>query len=125
MVAKRYFDNLFCYETLPNCRILLNKEAPILGKAFSRKEDVRIINKYGLVVKTRVSIIYLQSHILKTNMFTEALVVYLHELLHQFGGDSSSQFKEALVQMNQIIIDNMVEINMFAKEWRVVEDVTN
>lgn len=125
MIAKKYFDNLFCYKTLPNCRILLNKEAPILGKAFSQKEDARIINNYGQVVKTRVSIIYLQFYILKPNMFTEALVVYLHELLHQFGGDSSIQFKEVLVQMNQIIIDNIVEINMFAKEWRAVENVTN
>ena len=58
-------------------------------------------------------------------MFSEALVVYLHELLHQFGGDSSRQFKEALVQMNQIMIDNLVEINMFAKEWRAVENVIN
>ena len=124
-VAKQYFDNLFCYETLPNCRILLNKEAPILGKAFSQKEDARITNNYGHVVRSRVSNIYLQSYILKSDMFSEALVVYLHELLHQFGGDSSIQFKEALVQMNQIIIDNMVEINMFAKEWRAVENVAN
>lgn len=125
IVAKKYFDNLFCYETLPNCRILLNKEAPILGKAVSQKEDARIMNNYGHVVKKRVSSVYLQSHILKSDMFSEALVVYLHELLHQFGGDSSIQFKNALVQMNQIIVDNVVEINMFVKEWRAIENVTN
>lgn len=124
-VAKGYFDDLICYETLPNCRILLNKEAPILGKAHSQKEDARVINNYGHVVKTRVSSIYLQSHILKQDMFSEALVVYLHELLHQFGGDSSRQFKEVLVQMNQIIVDNLIEINMFDKVWKAVENVTN
>lgn len=124
-VAKEYFDDLICYETLPECRILLNKEAPILGKAFSKKEDARIGNNYGHVVKTRVSCIYLQSHILKQGMFSEALVVYLHELLHQFGGDSSRQFKEVLVQMSQIIVDNMIEINVYTQEWRTIENVTN
>lgn len=124
-VSKKYFDNLFCYESLPNCRVLLNREAPVLGKAHSKKEDTRIINDYGHIVKIRVTCVYLQSHLLRGEMFSEALVVYLHELLHQFGGDSSLQFKEALLQMNKIMLGNLVEINMFEKDWRAIENVTN
>lgn len=125
LIAKKYFADLICYESLPNCRILLNKEAPILGKAHSKKEDKRIMNKYGNVVRKKISNVYLQAHILNPNMFTEALVVYLHELLHQFGGDSSRPFKEVLVQMNRIIVENMIEINALEKEWRAVENVTD
>lgn len=124
-IAKEYFENLLCYELFPNCRILLNKEAPILGKAHSQKETIKVTNKYGHIVKRKISSVYLQSYILKQDMFTEALTVYLHELLHQFGGDSSLQFKMALIQMNKIIVDNMTEIKAFEKEWREVENVIN
>lgn len=124
-IVNTYFADLICYERLPECRILLNKEAPILGKAHSIKEDKRIVNTYGHVVKTRISNVYIQSHLFKSDMFEEALSVYLHELLHQFGGDSSRQFQGVLVQMNRIIVANMQEINAFIRDWRAVENGAN
>lgn len=124
-IAKTFFADLICYEQLPECRILLNKEAPILGKARCTKEEKRIENKYGKLVKTRISNIYVQEYILKRDMFAEALSVYLHELLHQFGGDCSRQFKDTLVEMNRIMMTNIHEINAYICDWRAIEDGTD
>lgn len=123
--AQRYFSDLFCYESLPVCRILLNRKAPILGKAHSKKEDRKILNAYGLKVVTRVTNIYMQAELFAPEKFPEAFVVYLHELLHQYGGESSIAFKKALLNMNRIILEHLSGIKEYETKWRAVKDVTN
>lgn len=122
-IAKRFFESLTCYDKLPECRIIQNKEAPLLGKAHLWRKESKQTNSYGHVVKAQVFKVFLQQHVLASDKFSEALAVYLHELLHQFGGDSSLQFKNALIQMDNIIIKNISKIISYEREWRAVENV--
>ena len=120
-VSITYFGDLFCYERIPDCRILICNEVPIAGKAKSVRETKRIENKIGLRVVERITTIYIREDILHEDCFSEALVVYLHELLHQFGGEGSIQFKKALLAMNQVIMEHLEPIKEYEEIWRKVE----
>lgn len=123
--ARTYFSDLYCYDSLPVCRILLNPKAPVLGKAHSIREDEKIENEYGLMVATKITNIYIQAELLAPEKFSEALVVYMHELLHQFGGESSIRFKRALIWMNKIILEHLSELKEYETKWREIEYVAD
>lgn len=120
-IATKFFNNIFVYDNLPVCHIILNKKAPVLGLAYSVAEPRKIINVYGMRVKCHVENIYIQKEVLQENEFGRAVVVYMHELLHQFGGDSSRQFKKALMLMNDVIIHMSKELSLYEDEWRKVK----
>ena len=116
-VAKRFFSQVYCYEKLPSCNILVNKNSVALGEASSFKADGNIKNSLGVKVVNDVSKIYLAKETLDNGSFYAALPVYIHELFHQFGGDSSTTFHSMLFEMNKIILENRSAIIEYAKQW--------
>lgn len=116
--ARRFFSDLLCYEQLPECRILLNTESPLLGKARSVREDRRVYSTLGMRVTRKIRTVYIKRSLLLESSFSSALPIYLHELLHQYGGDCSRQFRKALLEMNRIIIENRMELLSYEYDWR-------
>lgn len=58
---------------------------------------------------------FVQSHILQKDSFGRALTVYSHELLHQYGGDQSMQFRKALLLMNKKFMENTKLLDILRK----------
>lgn len=118
--AKGIFGDIISYEKLPKCEIVLNPEAAIEGYAITTKTDRAYTNQIGLRIERKISNVYLKKYLFDKNNFSEALSVYMHELLHQYGGDSSLQFHKALLLMNRKILENSEKIDEFEKRWRKV-----
>jgi hypothetical protein len=116
-VAKKFFSKVYCYDKLPTCSVLVNKSTVALGVAYTHKTDRNIRNSLGVKISSEISEIYLAKEILDNSSFYSALPVYIHELLHQFGGDSSTAFHSMLFEMNRIILENRREISEYAKQW--------
>ena len=116
-VAQKFFSQIYCYGKLPTCNVLVNKSTAALGEAYTHKTDRNIRNSLGVKVTSDISEIYLAKETLDNSSFYRALPIYIHELLHQFGGDSSTAFHSMLVEMNRIILENRREINEYAKQW--------
>ena len=53
--AAKERGDLICYDWLPECRILLNERAPILGKARCFKEREKRQNRIGMRVASRIN----------------------------------------------------------------------
>lgn len=51
------------------------------------------------------------------NAFPKAMVVYMHELLHQFGGDASRQFRAAILAMDHRILEEAEKLEDYEREW--------
>ena len=117
-LATKYFGKLICYDELPDCRILLNAKSPLAGKAECHKETGKYYNGYGLKVVSRIRTIYILKKYIDGPALGAVLPVYMHELLHQYGGDSSIQFRKALLKMNEIIAENRKEILSFDSKWK-------
>ena len=118
ILASKYFGEIICYEKLPECRILLNAKSPLAGKANCYKKAVEYYNGIGLKVVYRVNTVYILKKYMDGNSIGPVLPIYLHELLHQYGGDSSIQFRKALIKMNEIIAENRKEILSFESKWK-------
>ena len=119
-VAGKYFSDIYCYDELPKCVVLTNKNAIVLGQALSLIEKRRLFNKKGLKVKRRIETVYLLDSILDEGTFSEVLPVYLHELLHQFGGDSSVAFHQALRDMNEVFLKKVEVISKYEECWKTI-----
>lgn len=115
--AGLYFSDLYQYQKLPECLIICNESAPVQGLAHLQKDVFHSQNSYGLTIKYKVESINLKRKVLHSGSFGEALSVYLHELLHQYGGDCSIQFHRALLLMNKRILDCAENLNSLAKRW--------
>ncbi len=116
-IAGKFFHNIICYDELPECQIILNAKSPLAGKADSYKEKDMYYNSIGLRVVLRIRRVYLLDRYIEEDSLVTVLPVYIHELLHQYGGDSSVQFRRALIKMNEIIAENRKEILGFESEW--------
>lgn len=119
MAAQEVLNDLLLLKKWPDCKILLNPKAPIAGLTRIKKAD-RKRNPYGLKVIARADHVYLQSYLLQDGRFAEAFTTYSHELLHQYGGDSSLQFHNALLIMNKKILQSIDQFESFEKEWEQV-----
>lgn len=117
-IAREYFADIICYDTLPECRIILNAKSPLAGKAECQREDKKVLNSMGLRVVFRIRTVYIKRQYLEEKTFSSALPIYMHELLHQYGGDSSIQFRKVLIRMNEIIIERRKEIFEVESKWK-------
>lgn len=116
-IAGKFFSQAYCYEKLPTCHVLVNKNTAAAGKARTHKTQSNIRNLLGVKVASDIKEIYLAKEILDSDNLYSALPVYMHELLHQFGGDSSETFHSMLFEMNRIILENRKEISKYARKW--------
>lgn len=104
-IANDYFRDILCYDSLPPCKVIINDNAPIAGESIGRRSELRTVNAFGLRVLTDVQIVKMKGRLLRHDHFAEALSTYLHELLHQFGGDRHPQFHYALILMCRRLLD--------------------
>lgn len=119
-IARDIFGDLICYAHIPKCRVIVNSHAPNTGLANTWKAEQTCRNAMGLKVVSDVSAINLQKQLLSPAEFPQAMVVYMHELLHQFGGDASRQFHTAILAMDYRIIQKAVELEAYDTRWRRV-----
>ena len=117
--AGTILNDLLCMEKLPVCKVLLNPKAPVNGYTKVVKKSGEK-NCYKLRKIQHADYVFVQSHILQKDSFGRALAVYSHELLHQYGGDQSMQFRKALLLMNKKFMENTKLLDIFEKEWRQV-----
>lgn len=111
-------DRLYiCYKQIPECRVIINPQAPNEGLADTwRTTNVRR-NVLGLKVVRFISQISIRRRLLSRNEFLYAVVTYMHELLHQFGGDASRQFHIAVLAMDRRMIEKAKELEEYHVKW--------
>ena len=115
--AEDLFSGLFSYESVPPVEIVMDNEAPVLGLAHTRKAGRREAEA-GFAVKREVDKVFVGESCVKEELFGEALATYLHELLHQRGGDSDKAFHDALVDMNASILRAGRRLDEYERRWR-------
>lgn len=113
------FGDLLQYDSLPEVSIITNKQVAVHGLARGKKR-VGARNRYGLKVVSDIREINIREEEVVKEGFGLALAVYLHELLHQYGGDSSLQFHMALLIMNRRISESYSCIEKYMKEWKAL-----
>ena len=119
--AGQLMGDIFCYDVFPECGIVTNDKAPMEGLARISEMGKNDIAKDKLFVPVnKVIHIYLQQYVFNKDEFGKALAVYMHELLHQFGGDSSIQFHRAILLMNKRMLEKIQMIQEYEKKWREV-----
>ena len=119
--AESIFGDMICYEKLPKCRVIVNKETPDEGFARTVHADRSIRNSMGLKVVENIREICLRKELFCQNAFPEAMTVYMHELLHQFGGDASRQFRAAILAMDYRILEEAEKIEEYEREWMATD----
>ena len=55
------------------------------------------------------------------DQFSEAVAVYMHELMHQFGGDGSEAFRKMITLMALQMLREAKQLEEYEKEWKAVE----
>ena len=116
-VADKFFSNAYSYKKLPICNVIINKNTVARGKTSAIKSKGYNENSFGVRVARDVKEVYLSKETLDSDSFYSALPVYIHELLHQFGGDTSEVFHSMLFEMNRIILEKRKEISKYAEQW--------
>lgn len=116
-MAEDIFGDMICYEKLPECRVIVNQDSPNEGFARTFRADKTIKNSLGLKAVDDITEINLKKELFDRNAFPEAMVVYMHELLHQFGGDASRQFRAAILAMDYRILEKAKKIEDYEREW--------
>lgn len=94
-----------------------NREAPDEGFARTSNADRTIKNSLGLRTVAHIKEICLRKELFFRNAFPKAMVVYMHELLHQFGGDASRQFRAAILAMDHRILEEAEKLEDYEREW--------
>ncbi|MCM1235952.1 MAG: hypothetical protein NC489_38165 [Ruminococcus flavefaciens] len=100
----------------------MNRETPHEGFATTNRADVPVRNKVGLKVVSDIKEINLRKELFASDTFPEAMVVYMHEILHQFGGDASRQFRTAILAMDYRIMTEAGKIELYEKRWMNAEE---
>lgn len=120
-MARDIFPDIICYEKLPECRVIVNKGTPDEGFARTNDTDAPLRNEMGLKVINDITEINLRETLFCKDAFPETMVVYMHELLHQFGGDASRQFRTAILAMDYRIMQNFRKLEEYESVWKELE----
>ena len=118
--AKEILFDIISYNILPKCEIILNRETPVEGCAITKKIKSKHQKQLKLRVEREIPKVYLQKYLFHKDCFGEAFSVYAHELLHQYGGDTSLQFHKAILLMNICIVKNLKKMDEYELRWREV-----
>lgn len=117
------FGALLCYDSgLPPVEVQTSEQAPHDGTAYIRPAETHPQNKCGIAVKYEIRKIAIRQDLLGRGIFPEALTTYLHELLHQFGGDSSEPFRRAIRMMSGRMYIAAGELEKYEKQWDALDD---
>lgn len=116
-MALDVFGDLLCYEKLPKCRVIVNRETPNEGFAMTSDSTAPASNRLGLKVVSEISDINLREELFADGQFPKAMAVYMHELLHQFGSDTSGQFRAAILALDYRIMQKGTELEEYERMW--------
>lgn len=119
-IAVSLFGDIIAYDDIPDTMIIQNDRAVLSGSAQMQKLEGKTNDNNGLRIKYKVGMIRIKASLLAEDRFAEALPVYLHELLHQYGRDSEREFHKSLLMMNRRIIDVNKELIQFREEWKKI-----
>ena len=122
-IACKCFGDIISYKELPRTRIILNDSAHADGLAGAIHISQKLFNPFGIRIKYKIERIYIKACLLNSESFSSALSTYMHELLHQYGGDSDRNFHKSLMMMNMRITQILDELDYYETLWRQVEDV--
>lgn len=117
-LAGDLFSDIICYEALPKCRVIVNERTPDEGFAMTERITGVVRNGMGLKVVNYITEINLRKKLFDKDAFPEAMTVYMHELLHQFGGDASRQFRAVIQAMNYRIMQSYVRLEEYECMWK-------
>ena len=102
------------------CKIILNETAISQGLANCVRND-RV--EYGLNhmrIKSNIRTICIKASLLKPDMFAEACSTYMHELLHQYGGERDRSFHKALEELAIETARSFDQLERFENEWQAI-----
>ena len=115
------FGRLISYDSLPVCKIILNETAISQGLANCVRND-RV--EYGLNhmrIKRNIRTICIKASLLKPDMFAEACSTYMHELLHQYGGERDRSFHIALEELAIETARSFEKLERIENEWQTIQ----
>lgn len=124
----RYFDVLenlvrvlyadfFLQDHMPERKVIRNYRAAYHGMATVYKVRKGRTNSLGLIVRYDVSEVYLKESVFVEGGFFDAVVTYVHELCHAFGGDASESFSNALTHAMEILLAGTTQVAEYRKRW--------
>lgn len=119
-LARDIFGDLICYKQIPECRVIINLQTPNEGLAETWRTTNVSRNVLGLKVVRSISQISIRKQLLSRHEFPYAVATYMHELLHQFGGDASRQFHIAILAMDRRMIEKAKELEEYNVKWMQV-----
>ena len=119
-IAATVFKGYVCYNQFPHCRIITNRTVNA-GSAFSVDMTGGEKNSFGLKVRQEIRTIQLRVELFAQDRFSEAVAVYMHELMHQFGGDGSEAFRKMITLMALQMLREAKQLEEYEKEWKAVE----
>ncbi len=120
-IAKDIFKEYICYETLPHC-LIINNHTINSGSASIIKISGGAKNILGVKIRYQIFNIRLQVNLLTAESFSEAVSVYMHELMHQFGGDGSKSFRKTIAAMALRMLQASERLSIYESEWKAVND---
>lgn len=119
-IALDIFRDYICYDELPECRVITSS-AINEGSACVHKISGGKKNFLGLKADYEIRTVQLKVELFAKGQFAEAVAVYMHELLHQFGGDGSKNFRRAIGAMALQMLKEAERLAEYQKKWEAVE----
>ena len=119
-VARDIFSDMVCYDTFPDCKLIISEESPNNGLAKSTTLVGAARNGIGLEVVSHVTEVCIRKELLDRDSFADAVPVYIHELMHQFGGEASGQFRIAIQALSYRIMQSFEKLESYEQEWLAV-----
>ena len=119
-IALDIFRDYICYDELPECRVITSS-AINEGSAYVHKISGEKKNFLGLKADYEIRTVQLKVELFAKGQFAEAVAVYMHELLHQFGGDGSKNFRRAIGAMALQMLKEAERLAEYQKKWEAVE----
>ncbi|MDR1642412.1 MAG: hypothetical protein LBT59_22205 [Clostridiales bacterium] len=116
-----YGASYFGFESLPECRIILNEEASWAGMATCFPLSSKSCNKLGRKLKFTMNTVAVKGKYLKKDCFATSVSIYIHELCHVFGKDKSANFSAALSEAMQLQLSNIAALLKARIAWSEVE----
>lgn len=117
-----FFD--FTYG-MPTRKIISNERASYHGMATLFRRSPVLVNNWGVTVRYEVRELYLKRSAFHTNGFYNSLSTYVHEMCHQFGGDSSNAFSTGLTYAMEILLQGTKLIEEYKKKWETIFSAEN
>lgn len=120
--AAEIFGDLICYDRFPPANIIIS-QAFEKGSAHYINIKSSVRNSIGLKVTRRILSVQLQASLLGSDSeFGKAIAVYMHELMHQFGGDASIPFRNAILAMNLRLLQSAGKLEEYDKKWKLINE---